>query len=331
MSLGSQELERAAEPAGPRQFRSGVRMTRGWLLSFLVHGTALFSLSWILTSEGGGPGLSSDGGYGSTNLNVVRSEPPAVLRIEESPPLDMAAGSPPQLASQMLNAPREVAPRPPRMPNESNARIKGSVDKDLRAVVGNGRRGRGLGGSGGGETSFFGIRDRGLRFCFVIDNSGSMSTNNAIDYAKAEILGSLASLDASQQFQILFYNELPRPFVPEDRSGGTMYPATESNRELAREFVLGTEVAGGTDHMPALRAALGLRPDVLYFLTDAGVPVIRAGDLDEIRQLNGGRTRIHCIEFGRGPELNVESSLRVLARQNGGVYAYRDISRLAAK
>jgi hypothetical protein len=110
-----------------------------------------------------------------------------------------------------------------------------------------------------------------------------------------------------------------------------MLAATDANREQAHRFVMDAEVSGGTDHMPALRAALALEPDVIYFITDAGVPVIRAADLDEIRQINTARSRIHCIEFGRGPELLLESSLRKLARQTGGVYLYRDITQLGAE
>jgi Ca-activated chloride channel family protein len=151
-----------------------------------------------------------------------------------------------------------------------------------------------------------------------------MSAFNAITYAKAELMASVDSLDASQQFQILFYNEAPRFLSP---NGRDMPAATEANRDQARRFLSEVQVAGGTDHMPALRAALALRPDVLYFLTDAGVPIIRAGDLEEIQQINQGATRIHCVEFGRGPELLLESSLRKLARQNGGIYRYRDVTR----
>ena len=324
MSLGAEETRQEADATGSRTLHPALRRAPGWLASVCLHGTVLFALAWVLRSHGGGSGNSPEVGTGQTNLYVVQPEVAGPLRIEETPQPGLPESPPVVLPPPEPDATREPLSPPTTQPLERAAQRNALLHNPRGGSGG----GRGLGGSGG-ETSFFGIRDRGLRFVYVVDNSGSMSAFNAITYAKAELMASLDALEESQQFQVVFYNEAPRFMTGE--GDGRMLAATTANRSLARTFVAEVQVAGGTDHMPALRAALALEPDVLYFLTDAGVPIIRAGDLEEIRQLNRTATRIHCIEFGRGPELLLESSLRKLARQNGGVYRYRDISTLNAE
>ena len=57
-----------------------------------------------------------------------------------------------------------------------------------------GRRfGRGIGGARSG-TEFFGAREHGHSFAYVIDCSGSMATRNSLEVAKRELLASLNQL-----------------------------------------------------------------------------------------------------------------------------------------
>ena len=79
--------------------------------------------------------------------------------------------------------------------------------------------------------------------------------------------------------------------------------------------------------MRPLLMALALRPDIVYFLTDADEPQLSAEELAEIGRANKG-TQIHAIEFGFGPESGDNNFLKRLARQNGGQHAYVDISKL---
>ncbi len=177
-----------------------------------------------------------------------------------------------------------------------------------------------------GTASFFNIEDKGRRFVYVLDRSGSMDRHGAIFVAKEELRASIATLDATQLFQIMFYSTT----VAEMRVGRDkrkLYAATEVNRTMARQFINGIEPDGGTNHMPALRAAMKYDPEVIFFLTDADEPQLSAADLNDIRKLNRGRAKIHCIEFGNGPELSVDSFPKKLARQNEGMYRYRDVTR----
>ena len=94
----------------------------------------------------------------------------------------------------------------------------------------------------------------------------------------------------------------------------------------------GTQLAevvpvGGTDHMAALRAALVMRPEVIFFLTDADF-LDRAG-AEAIRR-EAGKTRILAVEFGIGSSVRGSEPLRQLAESTGGSYKYINVWPLGA-
>ena len=178
-----------------------------------------------------------------------------------------------------------------------------------------------------GETSFLGIRDSGETFVYVIDTSGSMEDNGAIKVAKDELMASLEPLHARQRFQIIFYNEQPMPLRLPGRAPVKLFDATNVNKTLARQEIAARRANLGTQHLPALKAALEIAPDVIFFLTDADDPALTAKDLDEVRRANIGGTRIHAIEFGKEAKLGASRSLERLAAQNHGAYQYRDVTR----
>jgi hypothetical protein len=76
--------------------------------------------------------------------------------------------------------------------------------------------------------------------------------------------------------------------------------------------------------MSALRLGLSMRPDILFFLTDADRPQLSARDLQTASRLNGG-TRVFAIELGKGDDPQGTSFLQALAEQSGGRYRYLDI------
>jgi hypothetical protein len=102
---------------------------------------------------------------------------------------------------------------------------------------------------------------------------------------------------------------------------------SEQGKTQATRFVQSVVATGSTRHMKALRLALALTPDVLFFLTDAEDPTLSEEDLRQIRRMNRG-TSINAIEFGFGPSTGNYNFLRKLAAQNGGKHAYVDISQL---
>ena len=179
------------------------------------------------------------------------------------------------------------------------------------------------------QTSVFGLSGVGSQFVYVFDRSGSMGEFNGrpLAAAKKELLASLDELEDVHQFQVIFYNDQPAVFNPTGQSPH-MWWADDRGKTLARRFVASMAAAGGTEHMAALQMALGMKPHILFFLTDANEPQLSLQELDKIRRQNSSATAIHIIEFGYGPASKRDNFLKRLARQNGGRHAYVDISRL---
>ena len=182
----------------------------------------------------------------------------------------------------------------------------------------------------GGEarTSVFGLEGEGYKFVYVFDRSASMGGSGftPMDAAKGQLLASLAGLEETHQFQIIFYNERPWRFQPTGDPDRLLF-ATERNKTLAERFIRGVTADGATRHEDALLAALRLSPDVVFFLTDADEPKLYPPQLTKIARRAAGVT-IHCIEFGVGPQQDPNNFLVQLARQNGGRHAYVDTTKL---
>ncbi|MCA9186602.1 MAG: hypothetical protein R3E01_08390 [Pirellulaceae bacterium] len=192
-----------------------------------------------------------------------------------------------------------------------------------------GKPGGGIDGSV--RTEVFGLAAEGTKFVYVFDRSGSMSgyQSRPLIAAKMELLKSLQDLRSVHQFQIIFYNETPRIF---QTGPGTPRLAwgDDASKEAARRFVRGISAEGSTRHFEALRLALGMRPDVVFFLTDADEPRLSDDEMQRVRRLNYGTT-IHAIEFGLGLQRRTDNFLTQLAKQNGGQHVYVDITGLPAQ
>jgi hypothetical protein len=180
---------------------------------------------------------------------------------------------------------------------------------------------------GKGRTSLFGLVGEGYKFVYVFDRSGSMGGQGreSLKAVKAELAKSLEHLDSVHQFQIVFYNERPVVFNPTGTPGRLAF-ATDENKRRAIRFIDSISAEGGTEHEDALRLAIRLRPDVVFFLTDADDPKLTPKQLAKIRSLAAG-TIINCIEFGPGAKPDGRSFLEDLAKENGGGYVYIDISK----
>jgi len=185
---------------------------------------------------------------------------------------------------------------------------------------------RDLGGKA--RTGVFGVEGEGYKFVYVFDRSASMKRpgRNVLAAAKAQIVASIESLEQTHQFQVIFYNEQPRRFMQFEQPNKLFF-ANERNKTLVKKFVGGITARGGTEHEEALLLAVRLRPDVIFFLTDAEEPRMSSVQLAKINRLAAGIT-INTIEFGFGPQANSDSWIVRLAEQNGGQHLYGDITKL---
>jgi hypothetical protein len=185
------------------------------------------------------------------------------------------------------------------------------------------------GPSNGSKVSvrIFGVQGVGTKFVYVFDRSSSME-GAPLAAAKQQLTDSLNSLDSIHQFQIVFFNHQTRMF---DATGGghRVAFATERNKQLAAKFVGGITADGGTDRLAALRAAIAMQPDVIFFLTDDDDPMPES-ELAEVNQLNRRSNAAICtIQFASGPPKSSDNFLVELAKQTGGQYGYVDTTKLS--
>ena len=314
--------ERVAQTLGP------ARRLPAWMLSFVFHASLLVVLAYTLRFAPRGVAVEpdrsvgialvkqqegrreyydqSDESNGQSSSSQTSQSRDSVLPAEDETPVDLASVLP-STASPLAGG--------------SSSSLPGAGE-----MIGGGRVNRAVGGVA--QTKVFGVAGEGTRFVYVFDRSGSMNGfgGRPLASAQAELLASLDDLDRVHQFQIIFYNEQPQIFNP-DRSTPRLVWADDASKEKARRFVRGIRADGGTRHVSALKLALGMRPDVIFFLTDADEPRLSVEELTSIRRLNRGSS-INTIEFGFGPQSSRSNFLTRLAQENGGRHAYVDVSRL---
>jgi hypothetical protein len=109
-----------------------------------------------------------------------------------------------------------------------------------------------------------------------------------------------------------------------------MVRAESSNLNLAKNYVRSIAAYGGTEHESALKLALRMGPDVIFFLTDARIPRLSENELQELQhRASSTGTTIHCIEFGTDAAPPSDSFLTQLASMNQGQYRYINVQQLS--
>ncbi len=180
-------------------------------------------------------------------------------------------------------------------------------------------------------TTVFGVTGSGTRFVYVFDRSDSMNGygGKPLSTAKRELINSLKSLEQVHQFQIVFYNDSPTYFRGTVGNTPKMLYGDATSKQDATAFVRSMFATGGTEHANAIRMALSMGPDVIFFLTDAADPPMKASQLQQIsdRAVRNGTT-IHCIEFGAGPASGDGGWIKELATETSGQYRYIDVQQL---
>lgn len=239
-----------------------------------------------------------------------------------APPVDL---SPPIDLSGVLRS-MESTPSP-----GSATGITGETNLDGDAL-GSGNGKASSGDSGTATTMVFGVSGSGSRFVYVFDRSDSMNGfgGKPLRAAKAELIRSLRTLTDKQRFQLIFYNDKPTPFrmsgMPVQMMTGDAPSVTS-----AEHYVNAITAFGGTEHETALKMALRLAPDVIFFLTDARIPRLNSAELRDIQvRAEQAGTTIHAIEFGTDSVAPLDSFLRDLAAMNHGQYQYVDLRQLKA-
>jgi hypothetical protein len=329
-----------AEPADSLELSPPGRALPALLMSLVLHVFLLTTIGLIWSRAPAGTGEIEDRPVGialvhrlpdrdryvdAAELPVAESEATAAeassaasalaAPADLSPPLDLAG-----VLKAMQSTPSPI----------SGSGLAGEMKLDGDAFA----AGPGSGSSGDASdttTMLFGISGSGSRFVYVFDRSDSMNGfgGKPLRAAKAELARSLRTMTDQQRFQIIFYNDKPTPF----RVSGMplqMVAGEDAYLTRAESYIRSIAAFGGTEHDAALRLALRMAPDVIFFLTDARIPRLSAAELREIKnRADRNGTTIHAIEFGADPVAPVDSFLRDLAAQNRGQYRYVDVRNLS--
>lgn len=272
------------------------------------------------------PKVAGEGGGAPGEVGGLGNE---VFRISSDGP-DPNGGTRTAAADALLS---DILPDMTPKPSDLMERaLPGPETSGLGILPGDGSGGGGGsgGGSGGGVgtgigpgTEFFGAREHGRSFAYVIDCSGSMALRSSLEVAKRELLASLDRLPPDVRFMVVLYNDEARVLTDAQGHAGLM-PATVSNKARVRTQLAQVPPFGGTDHKTALTAAFKAKPEVIFFLTDADM--LPNSDIDEILK-EAGKSRIQAVEFGGGPDLGHSTPLRRLATTSGGTYRYIDVHK----
>lgn len=174
------------------------------------------------------------------------------------------------------------------------------------------------GGMSGAGASFFGLEAKGSRFAYIVDVSGSMSSEGRIDRMKSELSRSVAELADTAEVAVVLFSSGASPLMGQlewtrtDRAGKTRL----------RHRIGQIEPAGGTEPLEAFRMVLSMdpAPDAVYFMTDGEFAEAIPGDVRSLNRRN--RVPIHSIMFGNfdNPQARsrVEAMMRQIARDSGG-------------
>jgi hypothetical protein len=179
-----------------------------------------------------------------------------------------------------------------------------------------GESGSGSSGAGAGTIHFFQIASAARSIVYVLDRSSSMGLNGSLASARKELENSLEQLPPTTRFQIIVYNRTAQRLRIHGRTELAL--ATPENIHEAVALLQALYAEGDTEHVAALKLALLLEPEVIFFLTDAAE--LRPEQVRAVTLLNRGRSVIHAVELASAGSAEGETSLQVLARENSGVY-----------
>jgi Ca-activated chloride channel homolog len=134
---------------------------------------------------------------------------------------------------------------------------------------------------------------------FVIDNSGSMGGTSIVQ-AKASLIYALGRLQPNDRFNLIRFDHTMDVLVPDS------VPADAEHIGVAKSFVGALRAAGGTEMVPAMRAALadsapGDANSVrqVVFLTDGAIG--NEQQLFETITAMRGRSRVFMVGIGSAP------------------------------
>jgi hypothetical protein len=289
-----------------------------WLVSLVAHLSLILLLS-LISLRAAGPGI--------INLfadPIESSEPFVTLDTVLDEPEDDWDANLKNLQQPRLAEPLEVLPT---VEESLTAAFDESMSEGLgqELLPAGGPDGEASGGKFADTgAEFFGVTGDGSRFIFIVDCSGSMSEFGRWDRAVRELKKSISELSVNQRFLILLYNN---NYVSMNNPPD-MVPATELERRTWMEWLDRNYPEGWTFCSQALSAALSLKPDAIFLLSD-GEFTDRSRVFDVLKKQNKKgtsqrpRRQIPIHTFALGSHKGT-ASMKWIAKQNNGIFTLVD-------
>lgn len=322
-----ERLERRNEPSTARAWSNWTDLP-AWVVSLAFHTLLFVLLAWLWRPISSGTGGTSDRPIGIAMVHQTQNGETYSLDASLESGSQSASGSSESSSANAIDLEALVGS----LQGGSDADGTGEVldsstsgDSQVGTVPGSKSR------TGMTQSRFYGLEGQGNSFVYVIDRSDSMNEFNSAPWraARKELSNSLEGLIDTNQFQIIFYNEAPILYRSRVTGSAGLIRAQKVEREQATRFVQQVVATGGTEHLSALKLALRLQPDVLYFLTDAADPRMNSDQLQNlVVRCESIGTTIHSVEFGSGPEPGESRWIEALAKRTGGQYRYVDTTLL---
>ncbi len=159
------------------------------------------------------------------------------------------------------------------------------------------------------RVQFFGTEVSGETFVFVIDNSSSMFEGGRLERAHGELRRAIARMSSPQKFHVIAFDHktLELPWGPYVTAG------SEKARRVGPWLA---SLIQGEDTKPAgaLRMALGLKPDAVFFLTDGEFEHPTPG---LVKAWNPTGVPVHVIDLKPSGD---PVTLKRIASDSGGTY-----------
>ena len=171
------------------------------------------------------------------------------------------------------------------------------------------------GAAGAAAGDFFARDEEERRIVYVIDASGSMRKpfgrhgETRMSRVKQELVSAVADLPADGAFFIVFFNHESHPMPASNL-------VARGDTFLTRRLLVWSaqlKPGGETKPEAALRQALSLEPDAIFFLTDGK---FESRVIDRVSQANEQHIPIHTL--GVDTDTVASSLLRAIAHRNGG-------------